>query len=172
MPAFFYGRNAVEVGQRVKRELSNVGHTVKTINAQSSLRYAQEVSLRWLQGTSIAELKSVGVAKFEEERILGGAKSAIQEYIKEHPDADWREVTADIRTIRELPDVYKRPIKKWFQEQTTTTKLQDKLQQLADKIQEYRKKNPQAQWAEIRRKFNLDRKTEEVKGKIRQLFDL
>ena len=169
---FFYGRNAVEVGQRVKRELTNVGHTVKIINAQSSLRYAQEVSLRWLQGTSIAELESVGVAKFEEERILGGAKSAIQEYIKEHPDADWREVAAGPRIIRELPDVYKRPIKKWFQEQTSATKQQDKLQQLADKIQEYRKKNPQAQWSEIRRKFNLDRKTEEIKERIRQLFDL
>ena len=167
---FFYGRNAVEVGQRVKQELTNVGHTVKIINAQSSLRYAQEVSLRWLQGASITDLESAGVAKFEEETILVGAKAAILSYLEKNPDAKWRDIVRGTKVIRDLPDFYRRQVKKWFHEQAGTTEQKDKFQQKVEKIREYLTQHPQAERSEIRRKFNLSRLTKNDEKKLFKLL--
>lgn len=81
----------------------------------------------------------------------------------------WREIVSGPKIIRDLPDLYKRQIKKWFQEQVTTIE-QDKFEQVAKKISEYMKQHPQAKWSEIRRKFNLSRSGKRAEKKLFNLF--
>ena len=168
----FYGRYSYEVGQRVQQELAKVGHTVNVINAQKCLRYTQELSMKWLSNQDIADLDLIGAQKYEEQEILDSAKATILGYLQKHHEAGWRKIIGNIREIKDLPRHHKDKVKEWFQERSQKAKSDGKMQKLLDRIKKHLAEHPDAEWPEIRRKFNLSRKTEEEKESIRKIIGL
>ncbi|NUM33455.1 MAG: hypothetical protein HUU50_02835 [Candidatus Brocadiae bacterium] len=168
----FYGRYALDVSHRVEMELTKVGHHVTVINAQTCVRYAQDFILNWLRGLDTSSLKSIGVEQYEEEHIINEAKTAIENYLQEHPNAGWRELSHGPRIIRELPALYKDQIKNWFQEHINAVRLQASIKKTIEEIKIYQEHNPSISWTDIRHKFHLERKTKEEQRLIRQYIVL
>lgn len=168
-----YGeRYTWDIAKSLQTELQKVGHTAKLVNAKQSLKYTQEIALKWLHCENIAELEAVNPQEYQKAEMLESLKRSILEYLEEHPKSEWRDVVRNLWRVRNLADDDKENLRQWFQQDALPPKEESKTSAMVHKIAEFIEERPDTSWTEVYRKYNLSRMPKEEIEVIRQYVGL
>ncbi|WP_372364890.1 hypothetical protein [Candidatus Uabimicrobium sp. HlEnr_7] len=168
----FYGRNATEVSHRVQTELIKVGHKIKMIDANENISYSQEIASKWLAGKSIAKLEKIGEVSYQSQKDIKKLQDEISRYVESTTEeVTWRKILRYSKCIRRMNPQSKEVAKTWYESNFKIEK-KPKTNILLTQARSYLNKNPESNWRDICRKFNLSRKNKQQMQLIKKKLGL